>query len=117
MLFASTHLDPKARDKQQQEYAERPNRSSGHTPFVYDDQFDIFSSDQRGRNIRRLTDTLGYDAEGAYSPDGKHIVFCSLRNGYPLDKLTEAQREVWEKNPEYFGELYVMDADGSNHAA
>jgi Tol biopolymer transport system component len=114
VLFASTHLDPQARDKQRREYEERPNRASGHSPFVYDEYFDIFVSDRRGRNLRRLTDALGYDAEGSYSPDGKLIAFCSLRNAYPLEKLSEEEREIWEKQPEYFGELYLMDADGSN---
>jgi len=114
ILFASTHLDPQAREKHRQEYEARPTRSSGHTPFVYDEYYDIFSCDQRGRNMRRLTDTLGYDAEGAYSPDGKLIVFCSLRDAYPLDSLSEQERETWAKQPEYFGELYIMNADGSN---
>ncbi|GAG12483.1 unnamed protein product, partial [marine sediment metagenome] len=71
VLFASSHLDPQAREKQRREYQERPSRTSGHTPFVYEEHFDIFSCDQRGRNLRRLTDSFGFDAEGAYSPDGK----------------------------------------------
>ena len=113
VLFASTHLDPRAREKQRREYEERPNRSSGHTPFVYDEQFDVFSCDQRGRHMHRLTDAFGFDAEGAYSPDGKLIVFCSIRDAYPLEELREKERKIWEKQPSYFGELYIMNADGS----
>jgi Tol biopolymer transport system component len=41
-----------------------------------------------------LTHSAGYDAECAYSPDGKQIVFCSDRDGDP--------------------DLYIMDRDGSN---
>ncbi len=114
VLFASTHLDSQARDKQGREYQERPSRSSGHTPFVYDEHYDIFSCNQRGRNMRRLTDAFGFDAEGAYAPDGKHIVFCSTRDAYPLEDLSEKDRKIWDKQPQAFGELYVMNADGSN---
>ena len=56
--------------------------------------YDIFSADLDGRNLRRLTDSEGYDAEGAVSPDGARIVFTSLRDG-DLD-------------------VYTMDADGGN---
>lgn len=114
VMFASTHLDPQARTRHQEEYAARGTRSSGHTPFVYDEQFDLFSCDRRGRHLKQLTDTFGFDAEGAYSPDGKLLVFCSLRNAYPLEKLTDLERGMWKKQPQYFGDLYIMNADGSN---
>ncbi|MBU0718639.1 MAG: M28 family peptidase [Planctomycetes bacterium] len=113
VLFASTHLDPQAREAQRQEYEKRGDSGADHVPWVYDEHFDIFSCDRRGRDLQRLTDSLGYDAEGAYSPDGKLIVFGSMRDAYPLDKLSEAEREIWEKQPSYFGELYIMNADGS----
>lgn len=44
--------------------------------------------------LKRLTNSDGYDAECAYSPDGKQIVFCSLRDGTPA--------------------IYICDADGGN---
>ena len=37
---------------------------------------DIFEADLDGKNPRRLTTAFGYDAEGAYSRDGKLIAFC-----------------------------------------
>ena len=55
---------------------------------------DIFQADPDGSNLRRLTDTTGYDAEATYSPDGTRIVFASERDGDL--------------------EIYIMDADGGN---
>lgn len=44
--------------------------------------------------LKRLTNSDGYDAECAYSPDGKQIVFCSFREGTPA--------------------IWICDADGQN---
>lgn len=47
---------------------------------VYAD-FDIFVADKKGKIIKQLTNTEGYDAEATVSPDGKKIVFTSDRSG------------------------------------
>lgn len=112
--FASTHLDPQAKERQRQEYEDRARPSGKHIPWVYDEFFDVFACDPHGRNLRRLTKTFGYDAEGAYSPDGKQIVFASLRDAYPLEELTPEQQKMWGTQPAYFAEIYVMNADGSD---
>jgi Tol biopolymer transport system component len=62
--------------------------------WPFDPFSDIFEADLDGSNLRRLTTEYGYDAEGAYSPDGKLIAFCSTRDGDP--------------------DLYVMNADGTD---
>jgi TolB protein len=86
VLYASTHLAgdvcPPA-----------PDRSAGYVWPLYAG-YDIFAADSDGGNLTRLTDSEGYDAEGAVSPDGTRILFTSVRDG-DLD-------------------LYVMDADGRN---
>ena len=69
---------------------------------------DIFSARSDGSNLRQLTTTEGYDAEGSYSPDGKKIVFCSLRSAFPLEKLSPEDRKRYETDASYFGEIYIM---------
>ena len=75
---------------------------------------DIFSAQRDGNDLKRLTDAMGYDAEGSYSPDGSKIVFCSLRDAYPSENLSQEERKLMEVDPAYFGEIYIMNADGSD---
>ena len=85
LIYASTHLGGEA-------CPPPPDRASGYVWPIYP-SYEIFAADADGKNLQRLTDNQGYDAEGAVSPDGRRIVFTSLRGG-DLD-------------------LYVMNADGS----
>jgi Tol biopolymer transport system component len=84
-LYASTHLGDEACPPE-------PDRSLGYVWPLYA-SFDIFSANLDGSGLTRLTATPGYDAEGAVSPDGKKIVFTSVRDGDL--------------------ELYTMNTDGS----
>ena len=112
ILFASTHLDPEAKAKQKAEFDFRASGKERRYSFDYDPAFDIFSGRRDGRRLQRLTRAPGYDAEASYSPDGDMIVFCSIRDAYPLDKLSEKDRKRMEVDASYFGELYIMNADG-----
>ena len=114
VIFASTHLDPKAREKQKAELDFRASGKERRYSWDYDEAMDIFSAKPDGSNQRQLTKANGYDAEGSYSPDGSKIVFCSLRAAYPLEKLSADDRKRYETDPAYFGEIYLMEADGSN---
>lgn len=88
ILYASTHLGGK-------ECPVEPERKPGGKYLwpVYA-SYDIFVADLKGKTIRQLTNTPGYDAEATISPKKDKIVFTSTRNG-DLD-------------------LYVMDIDGKN---
>ena len=57
----------------------RPDYSKGYVWALYN--YDIYAADADGSHPRRITDNSGYDAEGTLSPDGKRIVFTSLRDG------------------------------------
>jgi TolB protein len=72
VLFSSTHLAGA-------DCPPPPDYSHGYV-WVLED-FDIFTANVDGTGLRRLTRTPGYDAEAVVSPDGKTIVFTSVRNG------------------------------------
>lgn len=85
IIFASTHGRAAACPPE-------PDRAHGYVWALYD--YDIYIANADGTDLRRLTDNPGYDAEGAVSPDGRTIVFTSLRAG-DLD-------------------IYTMDTEGRN---
>ncbi|MDH4155271.1 MAG: hypothetical protein OEV01_15935 [Nitrospira sp.] len=58
------------------------------------DDYDIYSVRIDGQQMQRLTSSSGYDAEATISPDGKTIVWTSVKDG-DLD-------------------LYTMNIDGTN---
>lgn len=113
VLFASTHLDPEARAKQKAELDFRAAGKQRRYSWDYDEQMDIFLARGDGSNLRQLTRAPGYDAEASFSPDGKLVVFCSLREAYPTNRLSAADRKRLETDPAWFGEIYLMNADGS----
>ncbi|HUS36399.1 MAG TPA: peptidase M28, partial [Verrucomicrobiae bacterium] len=112
VLFASTHLDPQAREKQKTELEFRASGKQRRYSWDYDEAMDIFVAKRDGSGLRRLTEAKGYDAEGAFSPDGKLIVFCSLRDAYERE-LSIEEKSLLEKDPAFFGEIWLMNADGS----
>jgi Tol biopolymer transport system component len=77
VLFASTHHDPEAAAKQKAELEFRASGKERRYSWDYDPAMDIFTSQEDGTQLAQLTNAPGYDAEAAFSPDGKKIVFCS----------------------------------------
>jgi Tol biopolymer transport system component len=72
VLFSSTHLQaPNCPPKVKRE---------GRYRWALED-YDIFSVRVDGQEMHRLTSTPGYDAEATIAPDGKTIVFTSVRDG------------------------------------
>src|SRR5688500_10899375 len=114
VIFASTHDDREAAVKQKAELAFRASGKERRYAWDYDNTFEIYSGKENGGELVNLTRAPGYDAEGSVSPDGKQIVFCSLRVAFPLEKLSPELRSRHEKDPAWFGDIYLMNADGSN---
>lgn len=72
VLYSSTHLKgPNCPPKPKRE---------GSYRWALDD-YDLFSVRIDGQGMQRLTNTPGYDAEATVSPDGKTIVWTSVRDG------------------------------------
>lgn len=97
ILFASSHLDPQIdatedAERKQQE-ADKKAGVRRRYKWDFDPHTDIFEADLDGKILHQLTKAKGYDAEGAYSQDGKQIAFCSDRDGD--------------------ADIYLMNADGS----
>ncbi len=85
IIYASTHLAGEG-------CPPAPDRSQGYVWPIYP-SYEIFSANVDGSGLKRLTKNPGYDAEGTIAPDGKKIVFTSMRSG-DLD-------------------IYTMNANGS----
>jgi dipeptidyl aminopeptidase/acylaminoacyl peptidase len=113
VLFSSTHGDPDAKAKMTEELEQRKSGERKSYAWDYDAYYDIYETDLEGNNIRNLTNTMGYDAEASWSPDGKHIAFASNRRAY-TGELTEEEAELFKKDPSSMIDIYIMDANGSN---
>ena len=85
VLFGSTHDNDKG-------CPAPPDKSKGYVWKL--DDYDIYTSRRDGSDLRRLTKYGVYTAEAVVSPDGRKIVFTSLKDG-DLD-------------------IYTMDVDGRN---
>lgn len=113
VMFSSTHGDPEAVAKQQEEIAIRESGVARPYGWDYDRHYDIYEAGTDGSNLVNLTHTDGYDAEGSYSADGSQILFASNREAYQRP-LSLAEQKLFDADKSYFMDLYIMNADGSN---
>ena len=113
VLYASTHQDPEAAAKMRAELDFRAAGKTRRYAWDYDEHFDIYAQDLASGQRVNLTDTPGYDAEGAYSPDGRQIVFASNRRAYG-GEMTAEEAAVFEHDKSFMMDLYLMNADGSH---
>ncbi len=112
VLFASTHLDPLTAERQKEELEFRKSHKKKRYSWDYDPSYDLFVKNRSTGDLRQLTFSRGYDAEGAYSPDGSKIVFASNRSAYAR-ALSEDEQKQLQQNPSFFIDLYIMNSDGS----
>ena len=110
--FASTHLDPKSKQYQDEELAFRASGKERRYSWDYDPMMDIFAYNEKTGAMKQLTTAKGYDAEAGYSHDGQLIAFSSMRTAYD-HPLTPAEQKQLDTDPSYFADIYVMKADGS----
>ena len=74
---------------------------------AFNHAFDIFSVHPDGSGLKQLTDAPGNDAHTVWSPDGKYLLFSSARFGF------KDEAPLYDHAPQPYGELFVMNADGS----
>ncbi len=67
-----------------------PDFSRGYVWALYAG-YEIYSAKPDGSDLKNITNSPRYDAEAVYSPDGKKIVFTSLRSG---------DLEIYTMNPD-----------------
>ena len=72
-----------------------------------DGDSEIYTIRPDGTDLQRLTHTPGNEAHCAWSPDGKWIAFTSAGQGFKDEAVLHPH------NPQPYGEIYVMRADGS----
>ena len=112
VLFASTHADPRARQKQEEELAMRASGKERRYAWDYDEYYELFEYDRTTRAYKNLSRVRGYDAEGSYSPDGTMVAFASNRHAY-TEPLSDEVVKKFELDKSLLMDIYIMKADGT----
>ena len=76
-----------------------------------DNDYEIYLIRPDGTGLKRLTHLPGNDAHSTWSPDGEWIAFSSGRAGF------KDETPLHPHNPQSYGEITVMRADGSEITA
>ena len=112
VLFASTHADPQARAKQQEELAQRASGQARRYAWDFDEHYDIFEADTQGGRLTNLTRAPATmpKARGHRTAPGSS--FASNRQAYTAT-LSDADRAILARDPSFFVDIYRMRADGT----
>ena len=73
-----------------------------------DGDYNIYTVKPDGTDGKQLTNTPGNDAHCSWSPDGKWIAFAGAHGGFKDESV------LHPLNPQPYGEIFVMRADGSD---
>src|SRR5687768_14602670 len=93
VIYASTHLGSS-------DCPPVPDRSKYGNRYIWPlyASFDIFMADLDGKIVKQLTRSEGYDAEATLSPDGKKMIYTSVKDGdidlYIMDLQTGKEKRI-----------------------
>ncbi len=104
LLTALTILLPSISSAQNTQLLRQPSISKHEITFVYGG--DIWVSDFKTQQVRRITSTAAVESDPHFSPDGKTIAFTSNRSGsksvYSVSRLGgNVKRLTWHANSAY----------------
>lgn len=93
VIYASTHLGSDS-------CPPVPDRKKYGNKYIWPlyASFDIFMADLDGKIVKQLTKTEGYDAEATLSPDGRKMIYTSVKDGdielYIMDLQTGKEKRI-----------------------
>jgi Tol biopolymer transport system component len=93
VIYASTHLGGDS-------CPPLPDRSKYGNKYIWPlySSYDIFMADLNGNIVKQLTNSKGYDAEATLSPDGKKMIYTSVKDGdielYIMDLQTGKEKRI-----------------------
>jgi TolB protein len=93
IIYASTH-------KGGDSCPPLPDRSKYGNKYIWPlySSYDIFMADLNGKIVKQLTSSKGYDAEATLSPDGKKMIYTSVKDGdielYIMDLQTGKEKRI-----------------------
>ena len=113
VLFSSTHHAKNTKAEQKKELDLRKTGKKRRYSWDYDKEFEIYVSSKSGHRKKNITNTIGYDAEASFSPNGKWIAFASNRSGYQ-EKMSPEDAQAFKRNASHMMDIYIMKSDGSD---